>query len=144
MATVTIKRQVQVKYLRARCCVRYWEDTKVNGVNDINGLLIPCRPEPRRKTDHMGSNTWCPVIDLDTGRIENWPHGTTAHINYKVCDEGTYTLLDADRNVVVSINGYVPTILSPGDTPDGDYVCMMVGPDGSIANWRVDLAAFEQ
>lgn len=132
--TTTIKQSVEVKYLRARCGVRYWEDGIVNGVRDTDGSRIPCR---------AGGN-WCPTIDLTTGKIEGWPEGTTARLHYKVCDDGDYALLDADRNVVKAIDGYVPDIMCPGDSSGGDYVIMTIGPDGVIANWRVDLSDFEK
>lgn len=124
------------RYLRARCGVRYWEDTKVNGERDDDGSRIPCREGTPADNDHLGGGTWAPTIELATGRIEGWPPGTTAKILYKVCDDGEYEWLDTDRNVVHAISGYVPRIMSPGDEPDGDYVCMNVGPDGVIENWR--------
>ena len=124
----------EVKYLRARCGVRYWEDATVNGECDADGSRIPCR----------SNDDWCPTIDLEMGEIEGWPDGTTADIHYKVCDDGNYELLDADRRVVKAIDGYVPDIMCPGDIPDGDYVIMSVGPDGAIKNWRADLSDFER
>ncbi len=132
--TITIKKTVPVKYLRAECGVRYWEDAKVNGVEDTEGTLIPCR---------IG-DIWCPVIDLDTGKIENWPEGTTASIHYKVCDEGVYTLLNENREVVASVDGYVIGMMCPEGGGYGDYVIMKIGPDGAIANWEVDLSEFEE
>ncbi|SCB30652.1 hypothetical protein [Rhizobium lusitanum] len=124
----------EVKYLKAECGVRYWEDGEVNGVEDTDGELIPLR---------VGSN-WCPIIDLATGVIEDWPEGTTADVHYKVCDEGRYFLLDPEKNVVREIGGYVPKIMSPGGSGYGDYVIMTIGPDGKIVNWSVDLEGFEE
>jgi hypothetical protein len=115
----------EVKFLKAECGVRYWEDADVNDVEDTDGKLIPLRV----------NNDWCPTIDLDTGTIQNWPAGTTARVHYKVCDAGKYELLDADGVVVRSIDGYVPDIMSPGDSGYGDYVIMTIGPD---------LEAFEE
>jgi len=89
--TVTIKRDVPVKYLRAVCGVRYWEDASVNGKLDKQGSI------PMRRGDE-----WCPVIDIDDGTILDWPEGVTADIHYKVCDEGVYSLLDAQMNVVTT------------------------------------------
>lgn len=130
--TVTRSEKRPVKYLRAECGVRYWEDAKVDDVADEDGDLIPCRD----------GDYWKPLIDLETGAIEGWPHGTVADIHYKVCDNGRYTLLDVDRNVVVEIDGYVPKIMSPGGDGWGDYVIMTVHGDGSIMDWRADLKAF--
>lgn len=124
----------EVKYLKAECGVRYWEDAEVNGVDDENGTLIPFRD----------GEAWCPVIELSTGRVCDWPEGTTADIHYKVCDDGMYFLLDADRNEVVSIDGYVPTIMCPEGNGYGDYVIMKIGPDGTINNWSILLDAFEE
>ena len=88
---------VPVKFLRARCGVRYWEDAEVNGKADEDGSLIPCR----------NGEEWCPLIDLAEGRIVDWPPGTTASIHYKVCDEGVYELLDKNCKVVIRCDGYV-------------------------------------
>lgn len=131
---ITIKepRQIDVNFLHAHCGVRYWEDATVSGVEDANGTLIPCRD----------GDCWAPLIDLETGIIQNWPIGTTADIHYKVCDDGQYALLDADRHIVKTIVGYVPSIMCPAENGYGDYVIMQVGEDGQIADWKVDLAAF--
>lgn len=125
--------EVDVAYLKADCGVRYWEDAEVNGVEDTEGDLIPCR----------SGDGWIPVIDLDTGKIQGWPEGTTAKIHYKVCDAGIYTLLDAEMNPVKKIDGYVPGMLSPGGSGYGDYVIMDIGPDGVIDKWAADLEPFE-
>lgn len=141
---VTVKHEVDVAYLRARCGVRYWEDATVNGERDSDGSRIPCRRGTAANNDRLGGGDWCPTIELATGRILNWPDGTTANVHYKVCDDGKYELLDADSDVVKSIEGYVPDILCPGGGADGDYVIMNIGPDGVIADWRVDLSDFER
>lgn len=130
---VATKSRLPVSYLRAVCHNRYWEDATVNGVEDTDGKLIPLRE---------GDN-WCPTIDLATGKIEGWPDGTTADIHYKVVDEGLYQLLDAHRQVVAEVDGYVINMMCPEGEGYGDYVIMKVGPDGTIANWKVDLSPFE-
>ena len=91
--------------------------------------------------DSLGGGNWRPTIDIETGRIEGWPQGTTASIHYKCCDDGDYELLDADRNVVKAIEGYVPSIMCPEGNGYGDYVIMEIAADGAIANWKpYDLA----
>lgn len=136
MAKITIKTAAEydAKYLRADCGVMYWEDARVDGVNDDDGKLIPCR----------NFDTWSPLIEIDTGTIVGWPKGTIADLHYKVCDEGKYTLLDANREKIVSKQGYVPDIMSPGGQGYGDYVIMTINGDGRIADWRIDLSAFER
>lgn len=124
----------EIKYLQAECGVRYWEDGEVNGTEDTDGELMPLRVK----------DAWCPTIELETGTIQDWPAGTIANIHYKVCDAGLYKLLDAEKKVVREIDGYVPTMMSPGGSGYGDYVIMTIGPDGKIENWSVDLEPFQE
>jgi hypothetical protein len=133
---ITLKepKEYDVKFLKADCGVRYWEDADVNGITDDDGKLIPLR----------NGDTWCPIIDLATGVVQDWPSGTTADIHYKVCDAGVYSLLDADKNVVKSIDGYVPKMMAPAGSGYGDYVVMTIGEDGTIAGWRASLDVFEE
>jgi hypothetical protein len=136
--TITVKvktvAEMQVAYLKAECGVRYWEDAEVNDVTDDEGTLIPFRT----------GDTWAPVIELATGRILDWPEGTTADTHYKVCDAGRYALLNDERAEVVAIDGYVPRMMCPGGSGHGDYVIMTIGPDGTIADWQIDLSSFEE
>ena len=81
---ITVIKTFDVKYLAVNAEVRYWEDASVNGVEDQDGTLIPCRH----------GDSWRPTIEIDTGKIINWPNGTTANIHYKVCAAGSYALLD--------------------------------------------------
>ena len=130
--TVTRLEEVQVQYLRADCGVRYWEDATVDGVEDTDGKLIPCRV----------GDAWVVVIDVDTGVIFGWPHGVTASLHYKVCDAGAYALLDRDRNIITEIGGYVPKMLCPKDDCWGDYVIMDIDGGGKIDGWLPDLEYF--
>ena len=131
---VSETKKVPVKYLQAECGVRYWEDAKVNGEEDTDGTRIPCR----------AAEVWCPVIDVETGTIEGWPQGVSADIYYKVCDDGAYHLLDENRKVVKSINGYVPSIMCPEGDGYGDYVIMKIDGTGKIARWTPDLSDFQK
>lgn len=121
-----VTKEFDVAGIRVRAEVRYWEDATVNGTEDTEGTLIPLRQESR----------WEPVIELETGRVLDWPEGTTADVHYKVCDAGEYELLDADGNVVAEKNGYVPDMLAVGDNGYGDYIIMKIGADGLIQGWE--------
>jgi len=128
-----MKNLKNVKYLNACCGVRYWEDATVNGVEDKDGTLIPCKE----------NIMWCPLIDIEKGQIIEWPIGTVASIHYKVCDDGSYTLFDKDMNIVaVRNNDYVPGIMCPGGDGFGDYVIMEIDENGFIADWEVDFEGF--
>lgn len=130
---ITETRTVQVRYLAARCGVRYWEDATVNGEEDADGSRIPCRD----------GDDWAPLIDIDEGRICDWPEGVTADIHYKVCDDGTYQIRDDSNNGIRRISGYVPSIMCPEGDGYGDYVKMKIDGAGKIANWNSDdLDAF--
>jgi len=130
--TIIEKVEKEVKYLEAKCGARYWEDAEVNGVDDVDGNLIPMR-----KGDY-----WSPVIELETGVIQHWPNGTTAKVHYKVCDNGTYNLLDENMNKVSSFEGYVPTMMCPRSNGYGDYVIMDINKEGKIDKWVVDFEEF--
>jgi hypothetical protein len=127
-----IEKEFDVKYLLAEAGARYWEDTTVNGKEDTDGKLIPCRD----------GDYWKPVIELETGIIVNWKKGTTANVHYKCCDDGVYKLLDENKNVIMLIDGYVPEMMCPEENGYGDYVIMVIDKDGKIRNWKTDFSDF--
>lgn len=131
--TLKIEKTFEVKWLQVHAEVRYWEDADVNGIEDTTGKLIPFK----------NKSVWEPKIDIDSGTIVNWPVGTTAKIHYKVCDAGTYDLLDSEGNIVCQQdNCYVLNCLSPGGKGYGDYIIMNVDESGKIENWRFDPEDF--
>lgn len=132
--TIKVKKEFEVKYLKAKCGVRYWEDATVNGEEDKDGVLIPCRE----------GDYWCPIIDIETGLITNWLKGHEASIHYKVCDDGEYSLLDSNMGEIITIADYVPKMLCPKRDGYGDYVIMDVDRDGKIIDWVADLTEFEE
>lgn len=87
---------------------------------------------------------WEAKIEIDTGKILGWPEGQAGEIEYmKVCYEGSYALLDASGNVVLSIEqNYVPHGVIPGKY--GDYVTLKINEHGVITNWpkRPDICEF--
>lgn len=129
---LTVKKEFDVAYLLAEVGVRYWEDTEVNGVEDENGLLIPCRD----------GKYWKPLIDLEIGQIVNWELGKTASIHYKSCDDNVFKLLDINNNEIASIEGYVINMMCIGDDGWGDYVIMQVDKDGFIKDFEANFEEF--
>lgn len=119
---------MKAKFIEVDAGVRYWEDAMVNGVEDDDGSRIPFRVGDR----------WCPVIELETGRVVNWPAGMVADIHYKVCDDGDYWLRDDERREVGKWTGdYVPdAFLCHGARGFGDYIIFTVGADGIVAGWE--------
>ena len=130
---LTVKKEFEVKTLLIDAGVRYWEDSTVNGVDDENGDLIPCKSGDR----------WQPVVNIDTGKIINWELGKESEIHYKVCDDGEYWLRDAnDDNIVKAKGYYVPDFLSINDNGCGDYIIMKIDKEGNIKNWVFDAEPF--
>ena len=131
---ITKREAVQVKYLQVEAGVRYFEDGTVNGQADRNEP--PAMP-------FVEGGVWRPVIDMDTGKIVDWPEGVTADVHYKVCDAGLYILLDESLREVYRIDGYVPDTLCPAGEGYGDYIIMKIASDGQIQNWSPDLSDFD-
>lgn len=119
----------------ANADVRYWEDAYVNEVCDQDGTLIPGRV----------GNTWVVKIEIASGKVCDWPKGTSADIHYKVCDAGEYWLLNEAGEKLGWRDGYVPgDFLCHGDSGYGDYIIMQIGPDGQIADYvRPDIDRLE-
>jgi hypothetical protein len=109
--------------------VRYWEDAEINGVGDTEeGTLIPLKV----------GDLWKPSIELETGRVLEWPQGTTADIHYKVCDQGEYWLGDAEGNRLKWKGAYVPNdLLAIGDNGYGDYIILKISAEGIIEGWQL-------
>jgi hypothetical protein len=124
--------QVEIKTLEVIASVRYWEDAIINGVKDEEGKLTPFKR----------GNLWCPIIDIDTGIIRDWPKETTAKIHFKICDAGSYFVKDDRGNLILSIEqDYVPPVLCPEEGGYGDYIIMNIDQNGQIKNWKPDFSS---
>lgn len=121
-----IKMEIEVTHIKVSAQVRYWSDSSVDGRPDMDGDQIPFR----------NGDLWTPVIEIDTGRVLDWPAGTTADVHYKVCDAGLYELIDANGKTVASKEGYVPDFLAPGGGGYGDYIILNIDAEGQIEKWR--------
>jgi len=128
-----VEKEFDVIYLQAEVGVRYWEDSKVNGVEDEHGDLIPCRD----------GKYWKPLIELESGRIINWKQGVSANIHYKSVDCNTFKLLDSDKDIIKEIEGYVIYMMCPVGNGFGDYVIMDIDENGFIQDWEVNFSEFE-
>lgn len=128
MNTVT-KENTAAVYIEVCAEVRYWEDATVNGEEDKDGNLIPCRE----------GRYWTPTIRLADGVVMDWPQGTTADVHFKVCDAGEYWLLDESRERIGKWSGfYVPNdFLCHGDNGYGDYIIFKIDGAGNIEKWSV-------
>lgn len=130
-AKFTVTKEFDVEYLFVEAGVRYWEDATIDGIQDEDGN-IPCRD----------GDCWKPLININTGKIINWTQGVRANIHYKVCDNGTYKLLDVNMELIKKIRDYVPKMLSPKEEGWGDYIIMDIDTDGQIQDWVISFDEF--
>lgn len=120
--------KIEAKYLEVEAKVRYWEDASVNGFDDWDGKEIPSRK----------GDFWNPVIRLEDGKVMGWPLGIIAKVHYKVCDEGTYFLLNRSmKQVAKYYDYYVPDrYMCFGREGYGDYVIMRINGQGFIEGYH--------
>lgn len=125
---------MNIKTLKLKALVRYWEDSTFNGVSDNEeGDLAPCKD----------GDLWSPIIDVETGIILNWKIGTVAKIHYKVADGCGYDLTDDMGNIVITReDGYVCITLNPVENDPGDYIVMNIDENGKIDNWNFNVRHF--
>lgn len=153
IVTVLKPMQIEVKTIEVDTEVRYWEDTYVNGVEDIDfhstkGIgkpMIPCAEQVMDEPDNcIYSNhwRWRPIIDIDKGQILNWKQGVEACIHYKVCDGFSCSLKDDEGYEIHNYEGYVPNFMCPKDNGYGDYIIMEVNQEGFISDWDISKVRY--
>jgi hypothetical protein len=141
-------KQIKIKQLCVLAHVRYWEDSEVNGIEDIDfyeskGIgkpKMPCsvklkeEPQGLIYSDHWA---WNPIIDVERGIITNWDKGNIANIHYKVCDGCEIEAFDNDGGFLCNNDNdcYCPEFLSPEGDGFGDYIIMNIDKSGKILNW---------
>ena len=115
-ATIKVEKEVEIKYVKVQVAVRYDEEDIPNDF-------------PLRTGD-----MWNAIIDIDNGIVIDWPKGEKGNLEMKICDEGSYYLLDENYDTILSIEeDYVPNKLLPGSY--GDYLKLHINENGTITNW---------
>lgn len=123
--TMPVPTEVELHLIRISAAVNYGEDEIPNDF-------------PGRKGD-----LWKAEIELDTGKIRNWPAGRAEKMHLTVKDAGPYALVDVTgREVAVRDHNYVPHGVVPGSY--GDTIELDIAADGRISNWprHPDVSAF--
>ena len=81
---------------------------------------------------------WCPVIDVNEGKVLDWPEGFILKTHFKVCDQGVYVYSNYDETQqIVSADCdeyYVPGWFNMTNGY-GDYLIMTINGDGTIQDW---------
>lgn len=120
------------RYLKIEANVRYWDDAIINDEQLESGENVPFK----------NGEVWTPTIDLKNGKVIDWPVGTEAKFHFKVCDAGTYYLLNEEKEVLASRhNNYVPSGLCHGDHGYGDYIIFNVDGNGNIEGYENHINA---
>lgn len=143
-AILKVEKEFEIKFLQVDAHVRYWNDAEVNGEDDVD--IYECPDESPKMPFAVNVNDdwrWQITIDVDKGMIVGWPKGTTARVHYKVCDEGVYTLMAKDHNIVERVESYVPNCLAPGDFGYGDYIILDIDENGKIEDFKFTQADVE-
>ena len=79
---------------------------------------------------------WSGIINLKTHKLLNWkPEYGDLYLQAKICDSGTYFLLDKDKKAIYKFADYVPNGLIPDSDDCGDYIRLRLNSDGTIENW---------
>jgi hypothetical protein len=150
---VTVPHEIDLKYLRATMGVRYWTDCDYSEDNgktwyeDFDDTdeeserikkLIP--HVVRKDIGYRESDYWELVIDLDKGKVLDWPKGFCLNTYFKVCDDGEYAFFDKDMNEIINITKqrdqyYVPDFLALEDSGYGDYVIINIDGGGNIKHF---------
>ena len=139
--------EMEAIYLKVDAGIRYWQDAYINGSRDTDcdetdGYPnMPCAEYIGEQHRVLRGNDWRwqPLIEIETGKIVNWQQGITANVHYKVCDDFACKILDGDKKVITSYEGYVPKIMCPADEGYGDYIIMNVDENGFIQDWKKEL-----
>jgi hypothetical protein len=84
--------------------------------------------------------SWEATIGLCDGRILDWPEDKLNwRLFVKVVDQGTYTLLDSAKKILIEDkNSYVPNKLLPPTDGFGDYLEFEIEA-GFIKNWYKNI-----
>lgn len=84
----------------------------------------------------VSKGMWSAIIDLKTHKLLNWKQEYgSMYFQARICDSGTYFLLDKDKKVICKIADYVPNGLIPEADDCGDYIRLRIKYDGTIENW---------
>lgn len=113
--------------------IRYAEDITYQ----VDDSWKDCDPDCPECPCFEGVHQWKPIININTGYIINWPGNVqhSFHVFAKVCDEFACKIKGLNGEVLIDYEGYVPDFMAIEDRGYGDYIDMIVYPDGKIKDW---------
>ena len=126
-----IETDAEVSTLEIDAHMRYLEDTTYS----CDGEWVNCN-ENDSECPCTEGHQWKPIIDVNTGQILNWSADRKFWVFGKVCDEFKCKVKGINDEVLIDYEGYVPNCMSINDKGYGDYIDMIVNPDGIIQDWE--------
>ena len=119
----------------------YYDEEKENLISfyDENKKHLESEPDfipPMLNKDHKLLTL---IIDLQELKIPGW-NGGYLRMWGKIRSCAYYTLLDVNMKPIWQLKGYVPDkLLPPYEDGWGEYLELVIEPDGSLKKWRTPL-----
>ena len=119
----------------------YYDDEKENLIcfYDENNKHLESEPDfvnPMLNKEHKLLTL---IIDLQALKVPGW-NGGNLRMWGKIRSYAYYTLLDANMKSIWQLKGYVPSkLLPPYEDGWGEYLELVIEPDGSLQKWRTPL-----
>ena len=137
---VTIPQTINAQQLHCYIGARYWEDSSFNGRQDDEDGTIARKLFEDRFEKYGGHEFLHLTIDLDNGKILDWPEGNNAVFNYKSCDINRFILTGLSNTGeyiwIGTPKGDTEYVIGPEFMNDyGDYFCPTVNEQGEIQNY---------
>ena len=136
---------LKAKYIRV--VLPYFRGDELFTLEDSDGELpaedenfvLPLYDEENKQFDF--------TVCLDSAGICGWNYNSDFRLRAKICDSGTYILLDELKKPLLQIDGYVPDgVIPPMEHNWGDYVDFYISSNGKVVNWpdSPDLMVFAE
>lgn len=116
---------------------------KTKKVVNLKTLRIDIRPHwfaQNERIPLVKYNEWKVNVDIDTGRIQDWPTGETEDIFWRVkVNDGDcrIDILDDNGEVIKRYKGIIPRLLNRTRVV-ADYLDIEITSDGYIDCWNSD------
>ena len=154
--TRKVTSEEQAKFLECFIGPRYLEDADINGNRDtedgeeLKQHLPNCVLEGENipKPMQYGTEKDLAVrilINIDNGKVVDWPRDVTASFHYKSCDINVFRLLDKNMNVIYETpGGETEYVMGPDFMNEyGDYFVLGVDAEGFIIDYDKDEMEYE-
>ena len=119
----------------------YYDDEKENLINfyDENKKHLESEPDFANLMLNKEHKLLTLIIDLHALNVPGW-NGRYLRMWGKIRGYAYYTLLDANMKSIWQLKGYVPgKLLPPYEDGWGEYLELVIEPDGSLKKWRTPL-----